>query len=63
MSLSSNSSRDQRRAAAREAWKAKHDAQAPRRPWVLPLIVGIAVAVLVGALFVTSLFGIDLWSR
>lgn len=63
MSLSGNSSRDARKAAAREAWKAKHDAQAPRRPWVLPLIVGIAVAVLVGALFATSLFGYDLWSR
>jgi hypothetical protein len=63
MSLSSNSSRDERKAAAREAWKAKHDAQAPRRPWVMPLFVGVAVAVLVGAVFATSLLGFDLWSR
>jgi len=63
MSLSGNSSRDDRKAAAREAWAAKHDAQVPRRPWVMPLFVGIAVAVLVGAVFATSMLGLDLWSR
>ncbi|WP_395640586.1 hypothetical protein [Pseudolysinimonas sp.] len=63
MSLSGNSSRDDRKAAARDAWKAKHDAQAPRRAWVMPLFVGVAVTVLVGALLATSLLGLDLWSR
>ena len=37
--------------------------EAPRRPWVMPLFVGIAVAVLAGAVFATSLLGFDLWSR
>ena len=34
----------------KEAWKARQDAHAPRRSWVMPLIVAITVTVLVGAL-------------
>ena len=33
----------------KEAWKARQDARAPRRSWVMPLIVAITVTVLVGA--------------
>jgi hypothetical protein len=43
MSLSGKGERD-------DAWKARQDARAPRRAWVMPLIVGITVLVLVGAL-------------
>jgi uncharacterized integral membrane protein len=43
MSLSGKSERD-------AAWKARQEARQPRRSWVMPLIVGITVAVLVGAL-------------
>jgi hypothetical protein len=63
MTLSGDRDRDARKAEAREAWKAKHDAQVSRRPWVMPLMIGIAVAVVLGAVFATSLLGFDLWSR
>jgi len=39
-----------------EAWKARQEARQPRRSWVMPLIVGITVAVLVGALVWYALF-------
>lgn len=42
MTLSGKSDRD-------EAWKARQAARTPQRSWVMPLIVGITVAVLVGA--------------
>jgi uncharacterized integral membrane protein len=49
MTLSGNSDR-------KEAWKARQEARTPRRSWVMPLIVGITVAVLVGALLWYWLF-------
>lgn len=49
MSLSGKSERDQ-------AWKARQEAQTPRRGWVMPLIAGVTVAVLVGALVWYALF-------
>ena len=49
MSLSGKSERD-------EAWKARQEARAPHRTWVMPLIVGITIAVLVGALTWYALF-------
>jgi hypothetical protein len=49
MTLSGKSGRD-------EAWKDRQAARAPRRSWVMPLIVGITVAVLVGALLWYMLF-------
>ena len=50
MTLSGKSDRD-------EAWKARQAAQAPRRPWVMPLIVSIAALVLVGALVAANILG------
>jgi hypothetical protein len=47
MTLSGNRDRRQRAEEARAAWKDKHDAQVPKRPWVMPLMVGVAVVVLV----------------
>ena len=49
MTLSGKSARD-------AAWKARQEARAPRRSWVMPLIVGITVAVLVGAIAWYALF-------
>ena len=63
MTLSGDNDREARKAEAREAWKEKHAAQVSKRPWVMPLMIGIAAAVLVGALLATSLLGFDLWSR
>jgi hypothetical protein len=53
VTLSGNRDRRQRAEDARAAWKEKHDAQLPRRPWVMPLMVGVAVAVLVACLAVS----------
>jgi hypothetical protein len=47
MTLSGNRDRRQRAEEARAAWKDKHDAQVPKRRWVMPLMVGVAVVVLV----------------
>ena len=49
MTLSGKSDRD-------EAWRARQAARHPRRSWVMPLIVGITVAVLVAALVWYALF-------
>jgi hypothetical protein len=49
MTLSGKSDRD-------EAWRARQAARSPRRSWVMPLIVGITVAVLVAALVWYALF-------
>ena len=49
MTLSGKSGRD-------EAWRERQQARVPRRSWVMPLIVGIAVAVLVGAVLWYALF-------
>jgi hypothetical protein len=50
MTLSSGRHPETRKAQARAAWKDKHDAQVPKRPWVMPLMVGVAIVVLVACL-------------
>jgi hypothetical protein len=47
MTLSGGNDRQERADAARAAWREKHDAQVSKRTWVMPLMIGIAVAVLV----------------
>ncbi len=57
MTLSGNRDRRQRAEDARAAWKEKHDAQLPKRPWVVPLMVGAAIAVLVVCLGIAFVNG------
>lgn len=47
MTLSGGNDREERAEAARAAWKAKHDTQVSKRPWVMPLVIGIAGTILV----------------
>ncbi len=59
MTLSGNSDGEERRQAARDARVARATAQSARKPWLMPLIVTIAVVVLVGCViyaFVNGLF-------
>ncbi len=48
MTLSGQSDGQRRREAAREARAEREARSASKRPWQFPLIVGIAVALLVG---------------
>jgi hypothetical protein len=50
MTLSGQSDWSRRREAARAARAEREARSAARRPWQFPLIVGIAVALIVGAL-------------
>ena len=50
MTLSGQSDWKRRREAARTARAAREASSAAKRPWQFPLIVGIAVAFIVGAL-------------
>lgn len=50
MTLSGQSDWQRRREAARTARAAREASSSAKRPWQLPLIVGIAVALLVGAI-------------
>jgi hypothetical protein len=49
MTLSGQSDWKRRREAARAARAEREDRSASKRPWQFPLIVGIAVVILVGA--------------
>ena len=51
MSLSGQSDWQRRRAAARAARAEREARSAAKRPWQLPLIVGVAAVIVVGALF------------
>lgn len=50
MTLSGQSDWQRRREAARTARAAREANSAAKRPWQFPLIVGVAVALLVGAI-------------
>lgn len=50
MSLSGSSDWKDKRDAAREARQAREAHSAAKRPWQLPLIIGVAVVVVVGAM-------------
>lgn len=51
MTLSGQSDWKDKRAAARDARAEREVRTAAKRPWQLPLIIGLAVLVVVGALF------------
>lgn len=55
MTLSGQSDWQSRRAAARAARAEREARSAAKRPWQLPLIIGIAVVILVGAIVWYSL--------
>ncbi|MEO8262146.1 MAG: hypothetical protein ABI566_06200 [Pseudolysinimonas sp.] len=58
MTLSGKSDRQLRVEAARAARKDRAENSAAKRPWLLPAIVTITVAVLVGALIFALVSGI-----
>jgi hypothetical protein len=58
VTLSGRSDRHERAAAARAARHERAEASAARRPWLLPVVVSVAVLVLVGAVVFSLLSGI-----
>lgn len=58
MTLSGKSDSADRYKAAVEARQQREEQRAAKRPWQFPLIVGIAVAVIVGGLFASTLLGV-----
>lgn len=57
MTLSGNGDRAERAQAAREARRARQEASETRRPWLFPLVVGIAVLALVFVIYMVTLGG------
>ncbi|HWH27222.1 MAG TPA: cell division protein CrgA [Pseudolysinimonas sp.] len=61
MTLSGGKDRQQRAEAARAARQARHNATASKRPWLLPVVVTVAVLALVYVIIVSiargNLFG------
>jgi|GEM_PF-2349140 len=58
MTLSGKSTWKERREAAREWRQAKQEDTAAKRPWQLPLIVGLAVVFVVVAVLAYTVFGV-----
>lgn len=58
MTLSGKSDSRDRRDAARDARIERATAQSERKPWLMPLIVTIAVVVLVGAVIYSFVNGL-----
>ena len=59
MTLSGKSDRQERVDAARAARQERAEASAAKRPWLLPVVVSVAVLVLVGAVVFSLLNGIS----
>lgn len=58
MTLSGNSDRHERAHAAREARRARQEASEVKRPWLFPLIVGLAVLALVFVIYMVTVVGV-----
>lgn len=57
MTLSGQSDREQRRQAARDARQERAAAGAAKRPWLIPLLVAVAGAIVVWAIVSSALRG------
>jgi hypothetical protein len=58
MTLSGGSDSEERREAAREARRARQEWSEGKRPWLFPLLVGIAIAGLVFVIFMVTVVGV-----
>jgi uncharacterized integral membrane protein len=58
MTLSGKSDGAERYQAAVKARQEREAERAAKRPWQFPLIIGIAVVVIVGGLFASTLLGV-----
>ncbi|WP_309709597.1 hypothetical protein [Pseudolysinimonas sp.] len=58
MTLSGNSDWKDRAQAAREGRRARQEASDAKRPWLFPLIVGLAVAAILVAVYLVTIGGV-----